>query len=50
MAQAACIVYLNMEYFADSGEPREPDGMGLWESKVRRRVRQYPFVRYAALN
>ncbi|KLU86522.1 hypothetical protein MAPG_05534 [Magnaporthiopsis poae ATCC 64411] len=49
MAQA-CIVYLNMEYFADSGTPREPGRMGLWESKVRRRVREHPFVRYAALN
>ncbi|KAL8387012.1 hypothetical protein RB595_010224 [Gaeumannomyces hyphopodioides] len=46
----ACIAYLNMEYFADAGAPREPGRMDLWESKVRRRVREHPFVRYAALN
>ncbi|KAL8354940.1 hypothetical protein RB601_000635 [Gaeumannomyces tritici] len=49
MAQA-CITYLNMGYFANSGAPREPGRMDLWEAKVRRLVKKHPFVRYAALN
>ncbi len=46
----ACIVYLNMTYFDDSGVPLQPGRMDLWESKVRKRVREHRFVRYAALN
>jgi hypothetical protein len=45
-----CIVYLNMPYFSDSGAAPTPATMDLWESKVRRRIKDHAFVRYAALN
>ena len=45
-----CIVYLNMPYFSDSGAAPTPATMDLWESKVRRRIKDHAFIRYAALN
>jgi len=45
-----CISYLNMTYFDESGAAPTPFTMDMWESKVRRRIKQHPFVRYAALN
>ncbi|KAK0702413.1 hypothetical protein B0H67DRAFT_595627 [Lasiosphaeris hirsuta] len=48
-----CVAYLSLPHFQDAGSPSSPDGEdgpGLWEPKVRRRIRDYPFIRYAALN
>ncbi|RYP74370.1 hypothetical protein DL771_003037 [Monosporascus sp. 5C6A] len=45
-----CIAYLTLPYFSNSGPALEPGRMDLWESKVRKRIRDHAFVRYAALN
>ncbi|KXX80184.1 Protein SERAC1 [Madurella mycetomatis] len=46
-----CVAYLTMDYFADSGVPFDPRGSGSarWEHKVRTRMEECPFARYAAL-
>jgi hypothetical protein len=45
-----CMSYLTMPVFSDSGPPQDyTTPTSSWESKVRRRVKTYPFVRYAAL-
>lgn len=46
-----CAAYLTMGYFADSGAPFDPRGSGSarWEHKVRARMEECPFTRYAAL-
>ncbi|KAK3383207.1 hypothetical protein B0T24DRAFT_39526 [Lasiosphaeria ovina] len=45
-----CIAYLTLPYFGHAGSPPEGERQDLWKSKVRRRIRDYPFVRYASLN
>ncbi|RYP79534.1 hypothetical protein DL769_002921 [Monosporascus sp. CRB-8-3] len=44
-----CIAYLTMPCFADSGAPLQAGEVDLWEAKVRKRIKDYAFVRYAAL-
>jgi hypothetical protein len=45
-----CMAYLTMPVFSDSGPPQDyAVPTSSWESKLRRRVKSYPFVRYAAL-
>ncbi|RYP52065.1 hypothetical protein DL768_002748 [Monosporascus sp. mg162] len=45
-----CIAYVTLPCFANSGPALEPGRMDLWESKVRKRIRDHAFVRYAALD
>lgn len=47
-----CIAYLTLPYFQHAGIPAGSDEKSseLWKTKVRRRIKSYPFVRYAALN
>ncbi|KAK3689561.1 hypothetical protein B0T22DRAFT_461780 [Podospora appendiculata] len=44
-----CTTYLTMSYFEDSGDKRDPARTDLWESKVRKRIKEHKFVRYASL-
>jgi len=45
---STCIAYLTLPYFQHAGAVSTDSGS--WELRVRRRVKDYPFVRYAALN
>ncbi|KAK3317794.1 hypothetical protein B0T19DRAFT_435586 [Cercophora scortea] len=44
-----CTTYLTMSYFENAGDERDPARLDLWESKVRKRIKQHKFVRYASL-
>ncbi|RYP12927.1 hypothetical protein DL765_007097 [Monosporascus sp. GIB2] len=44
-----CITYLTMPHFEDSGPAPDAQRMSLWESKVRERVKEHKFARYAAV-
>ena len=44
-----CIAYLTMPHFKNSGKKPEPERMNSWESKVRKRVDNHKFARYASL-
>jgi len=46
-----CVAYLVMSYFNDSGERFQSsnDGRARWEQKVRQRMKNHEFARYAAL-
>jgi len=45
-----CIAYLTMDTFRDAGQSLEtPETLTSWESKVRKRIQVYGFVRYASL-
>ncbi|KAK3365364.1 hypothetical protein B0T24DRAFT_724217 [Lasiosphaeria ovina] len=46
---SVCVMYLTMAYFRDSGQAVEATEPGCWETKVRKRIREHGFVRYAAL-
>ncbi|KAK5652115.1 hypothetical protein OQA88_10757 [Cercophora sp. LCS_1] len=46
----ACIAYLNLPAFDNSGGPLESGKQIDWETKVRERVKHNPFAKYAALN
>ncbi|KAK3990806.1 hypothetical protein QBC44DRAFT_238553, partial [Cladorrhinum sp. PSN332] len=44
-----CIMYLTMPCFQDPGPDLDSNNKGLWESKVRARLKEHEFLRYAVL-
>ncbi|KAK0703666.1 hypothetical protein B0T26DRAFT_807175 [Lasiosphaeria miniovina] len=46
---SVCVMYLTMAYFCDSCHHLEATEPSYWETKVRKRIREHGFVRYAAL-
>ncbi|KAK4199524.1 hypothetical protein QBC40DRAFT_153488, partial [Triangularia verruculosa] len=45
-----CITFLTMSCFEDPGPEIDPDRKHVWESKVRARLQEHEFLRYAVLH
>ncbi|KAK4186016.1 hypothetical protein QBC35DRAFT_555176 [Podospora australis] len=46
---SVCVAYLTMPHFSTSGVGLTSDNSELWEAKVRKRIKEYSFLRYASL-